>query len=270
MDAAVLLMDETAPVPRLLSIAKIGPFHGSRPHRHACWEIGFYLRGRGVARVGARQVPFAPGTLICYPPAIAHSERAVEACQGFFITAERCPFGPRDIPVCVESSRERTLRRLATLLHEEYRRREAHWEEAVQHLFDLLLLHVRRQCLPVHPTHPLAEALRAEIHRHAADPDFHVGAALARLPMSPDHLRRRFARDLGCNPHFYLQRLRVDRARRLLREGGWRVKEVAAQVGLPDEMHFSRLFLRFVGRRPGVYGRAADAGPAREGSVAEE
>jgi two-component system response regulator YesN len=103
------------------------------------------------------------------------------------------------------------------------------------------------------------DLLRREIESRMTDPDFHVGDALARLPMSPDHLRRLFAQEMGCSPLAYLHQKRIGRAKILLREGRGLVKEVAAQVGLPDEYYFSRLFLKHTGQRPQAYRRSLHA-----------
>jgi AraC-like DNA-binding protein len=243
-------------MPTLRSVARIGPYPGSRPHAHDCWEIGFYLRGRGVAIVGEERVPFARGTVICYPPFIPHSERAEKACLGFFISADRCSFGHGTRPLHTDRSWSHFLR-LASLLHGEWERKEAQWEDAAGHLFALLVLQLKRQCSVTSSAHPLAEALRHEIESRVADPEFHPGHALARLPLSPDHLRRLFIRATGSSPLAYLHELRLARARQLLCEGRWRVKEVAAQVGIPDEYYFSRFFHRHTGQRPAAYGRAA-------------
>jgi AraC-like DNA-binding protein len=240
---------------KLLSVARIGPYQGSRSHTHDCWEIGFYLDGRGVAVVGNNQVPFSRGTVICYPPFIPHSEQTKDACFGFFITANHCPFGESALPLYTDRSRANFLR-LISLLHHEWREKGAQWENATEHLFSLLLIHLRRQCSFPRPSHPLVDALRHEIEKRITDPDFHAGSALARLPMSPDHLRRLFARETGSSPLVYLKELRIAKARQLSREGRWRVKEVAAQVGIQDEYYFSRLFLKHTGQRPLDYRRS--------------
>lgn len=245
-------------MPNLLSVARIGPYSGSQPHSHDCWEIGFYLSGHGIAHVGDNRVPFAPGTVICYPPHIPHSERARDACLGFFLAADRCPFGDGTAPVHTDRSWDNFLH-LISLLHHEWSHRGARWKDATDHLFALLLIHLERQCSMPERMHPLVGLLRREIDSRMTDPDFQVGNSLAHLPMSPDHLRRLFAQEIGCSPLAYLNELRIAKARQLLREGRWLVKEVAAQVGIPDEYYFSRLFLKHTGQRPLAYSRSIES-----------
>jgi AraC-like DNA-binding protein len=248
-------------MPTLLSVDRIGPYHGSQPHAHDCWEIGLYLSGRGTADIGASHVPFSRGTVICFPPFIPHRERAENACRGFFLTADQCPFGDGTAPLHADHSRSDFFQ-LVTLLHREWRQKKPRWQDATGHLFSLLLLHLERACAFSRSVHPLVDRLRREIETCVADTDFQAGAALSRLPMSPDHLRRLFVQQVGRTPHAYLNELRLTRAKHLLREGRWRVKEVAAQVGIPDEYYFSRLFLRHTGLRPRDYRPAAHALPS--------
>ena len=51
----------------------------------------------------------------------------------------------------------------------------------------------------------------------------------------------------------YITRMRIDRAKELLREGRMRTHEVAAHVGYPDATYFSALFKRHVGSTPTEY-----------------
>lgn len=60
-------------------------------------------------------------------------------------------------------------------------------------------------------------------------------------------------------PQQYLNTLRSNSARDLLRRSNLSISEVAWQLGLQDASHFSRLFRRFNGMTPGQY-RAAVRG----------
>jgi len=259
MDGGAILMDKTVlpfpAMPKLLSINRVGPYQGSRPHSHDDWEIGFYLRGSGVAVVGDNEVPISSGTVICFPPNIPHSERVESACLGFFIRANQCPFGQKTVPLHTDRSWSHFLK-LVSLLHQEWEEKQENWENATEHLFALLLIHLERQCSFTRTAHPLVETLRREINERMADPDFNAGNALAQLPMSSDHLRRLFTQSTGYSPLTYLNELRITRAKQLLREGTCRIKEVAMLVGIQDEYYFSRLFLKHTGQRPLAYRRS--------------
>jgi AraC family transcriptional regulator len=69
--------------------------------------------------------------------------------------------------------------------------------------------------------------------------------------LSPFHFARVFKRVTGHPPHEYQLRLRVQRARELLRaRPAMTVSEIAANLGFSDESHLRRHFKRIVGTTP--------------------
>jgi transcriptional regulator GlxA family with amidase domain len=81
-------------------------------------------------------------------------------------------------------------------------------------------------------------------------------AAIDRLAhavaMSPRTFTRRFRRATGNSPIEYIQRVRIEAAKRAL-ESGDRVSVVAGRVGYDDASSFRRLFSRLVGLSPADY-----------------
>ena len=43
------------------------------PHSHPVEETIFYIEGRGIARIGEREIRIKPGTLLVIPPGTVHS-----------------------------------------------------------------------------------------------------------------------------------------------------------------------------------------------------
>jgi AraC family transcriptional regulator len=76
-------------------------------------------------------------------------------------------------------------------------------------------------------------------------------AAVARV--SVFHFARQFRGTVGEPPHRYVIRLRVERAKELLRERRLSLAQVAAAVGFADQCHFNRHFKRLVGETPGQF-----------------
>ena len=78
--------------------------------------------------------------------------------------------------------------------------------------------------------------------------------------LSPFHFARQFKTATGHPPHEYLIRLRVDRARELMRrEREWTMAAVAQDAGFADQSHMARHFKRVLGVTPRQF---ADAKPA--------
>jgi AraC-like DNA-binding protein/uncharacterized RmlC-like cupin family protein len=70
---------------------------------------------------------------------------------------------------------------------------------------------------------------------------------------TPRHLNRLFRRSDDCTVGGYLAQLRIDRARKLLREGRFPVKAVARMCGFGDAAYFARVFRRHTGTSPGRF-----------------
>lgn len=76
----------------------------------------------------------------------------------------------------------------------------------------------------------------------------------ASLGYNRAYLSRIFKKETGISPVTYLLKLRIDQAKRLLRERPeLSVEQVSASVGLTDPLYFSRQFKRFCGQSPSSY-----------------
>ncbi|WP_106768432.1 AraC family transcriptional regulator [Paenibacillus faecalis] len=76
----------------------------------------------------------------------------------------------------------------------------------------------------------------------------------ASLGYNRAYLSRIFKKETGISPVTYLLKLRIDKAKRLLRERPeLSVEQISASVGLTDPLYFSRQFKRFCGQSPSSY-----------------
>jgi AraC-like DNA-binding protein len=86
-------------------------------------------------------------------------------------------------------------------------------------------------------------------------------AAVARL--SPFHFNLAFRNSVGHSPHEYIIRRRMERAQGLMLSTDAPLSEIAAECGLADQAHLTRLFRRFAGESPAAWRRArANPGPS--------
>lgn len=83
--------------------------------------------------------------------------------------------------------------------------------------------------------------------------DLSVAALADRVAMSPRHFARVFATELGVTPARFVERLRVEAARRRLEESDDRVDSVASSCGFNTAESMRRAFLRTVRVPPGAY-----------------
>jgi AraC-like DNA-binding protein len=85
--------------------------------------------------------------------------------------------------------------------------------------------------------------------------------------VSPFHLSRRFRARYGLPPYMYLELVRVNRAREMLRRGE-PISRVAFDTGFSDQSHLTRRFKRVVGVPPGQYAKTYGSTRAGETRVA--
>jgi transcriptional regulator GlxA family with amidase domain len=94
--------------------------------------------------------------------------------------------------------------------------------------------------------------LQTWIVEHPAD-DLSVATLAARVAMSTRHFARVFTRETGVTPAVYVERARVDIARRLLEETGLGLDAVAEASGFGSVETLRRAFHRTLGVPPSDY-----------------
>lgn len=76
------------------------------------------------------------------------------------------------------------------------------------------------------------------------------------------HLNNAFRKMTGCTPMDYLIRLRMERAKTLLRETEMKVIDIAFACGFNSSQYFANVFRRATGLTPGAYRKACVPGSA--------
>lgn len=77
----------------------------------------------------------------------------------------------------------------------------------------------------------------------------------ARARLSPRHFARAFQAETGVTPGRYVERVRVDHARRLLEESGEGIAQIARACGYGNPEALRRAFVRTLGQPPAEYRR---------------
>ncbi|MFC5185766.1 AraC family transcriptional regulator [Actinomadura harenae] len=98
-------------------------------------------------------------------------------------------------------------------------------------------------------------------------------ADLARVALlSRSEFAVRFRRAAGETPVRYVTAVRIERARRLLRDGGLGTEQIARQLGYGSSAAFSRAFTRAVGTSPARWrdGRRIDSGSSTAPTTARD
>lgn len=211
-------------------------------HDHPGLELVLVTRGRCAIQVGDLRLQAHAGEAFILPAEIRHNQEDDGEVETAYVVCavKRKDFSdaPRVVPMPLTESVAGWLGQLVDLqLHRV--------PPTVRGGLALALLeslaHHAEQVTRQQSLHPgLVKALQRIDQDHLEDLTVNDLARAAEL--SPSHLTALFRSHVGSGPLAYLQRQRLDRACRLLRNAYLSVAEVADACGYPDANYFSRLF----------------------------
>jgi transcriptional regulator GlxA family with amidase domain len=109
--------------------------------------------------------------------------------------------------------------------------------------------------VPLWSAQPASDPIRTAVAAVQADPGARHGIAdlAGCCGLSPRHLQRRFTAEMGVPPSAYVERVRVEAARRALAEGDEPVEALARRLGFGTGETLRRAFHRQVGVAPSDY-----------------
>ncbi len=87
------------------------------------------------------------------------------------------------------------------------------------------------------------------LHEHYHEP-ITLNEVAEHTLVSTYYISRMFKKEMGKNFVDYLNELRIEKAKELLKDVRLKTYEVAEKVGIPDAHYFSRLFKKYVGMTP--------------------
>lgn len=87
------------------------------------------------------------------------------------------------------------------------------------------------------------------VRQHYAE-DLSLESLAGIVYLSPAYLSRLFKRETGETLSAYVQNIRIEQAKTLLRTTSLKTYEVAERVGIPDPVYFSRIFKKVTGSKP--------------------
>jgi len=132
----------------------------------------------------------------------------------------------------------------------------------VRGMADAIAVHLARHYVDVGASQLDASSLPAYklrlvtlwMSEHLAEP-FSLAALANIAGISDSHFNRLFKKATGVPPSQYQIRLRIDTARRMLRETDASIVDIANEVGYANPSHFAQLFRKETGLTPSDYRR---------------
>jgi AraC-like DNA-binding protein len=243
--------------------------HRFAPHLHETFSLGAIEAGASRIRYRGRTVAQRAGDVVVIPAREVHTGEA-DCPEGwsyrmFYLPLELMSalgvpeHTEFEAPTVADPELARRVIDVHTLLEGHVERLRG--QTALAELLQILCAkHSHTQIEPsrVEPGRALLGRVRDYLEEHYAKP-ISLLELSAVSGVSPFHLSRRFRARYGLPPYMYLEMIRVDRARDLLRQGE-PISRVAFDTGFSDQSHLTRRFKRVVGVPPGQYARTYGLG----------
>lgn len=221
-------------------------------------EMIIVAAGQLQTVIGGQTLAAGPGGVLFYPAGHPHKEQAVGAAalETFFLNWDAASVkGPVSWPLQVQDGDGR-IEFLARWIWDLWPPQSEAQHQLVQTLSSAAFLEYHR-CATRHEsqlTLRVKRYVQANLSRRVSLEELadHVG-------LSKFHFARVFARAAGEPPMRFVRRCRIEAARTLLLTTPLPLKAIAAQVGLADEYHLSRLFTKMAGLSPRAFRRGHKA-----------
>lgn len=104
----------------------------------------------------------------------------------------------------------------------------------------------------VYPYHTIVKKAMEYIHEHLGE-EITLQTIAKEIFCSPTYLSQIFKEEVRMNFSDFLVQARMKQAILLLTTTSLSIREIAEQVGIPNQSYFSRSFIRFTGMQPSKY-----------------
>ena len=161
----------------------------------------------------------------------------------------------------VSGERDELLSALLRFIQRELETQRSVSSSAIQGLAQALAVHLVRTYekvapsqktlrggLPAYKLHRVFDMMKADL-----SDAFNLGRLADLADLSEFHFSRVFKQATGMSPSRYFIRLRIEQAKRLLRESDHSIIDIGMVVGYSSPSHFSQVFRKETGLAPGEY-----------------
>ncbi len=225
-----------------------------RLHMHNCYEIIYILSGSGNVVIGDETYPIAQDMYYIVSPQTYHTERFEGSGEILFIG-----FGYNNKGLIPQGGIYRASD-MSTLICfkkiiEEYKQQDAEYEIAAVAFLDLLLVSTMRNINGASRKCKNIEYIKAYIEQYS-NQKINFGQLSKLSGYSYDYFRHIFKQRFGVSPQDYLIEVRLENAKRLLKNTKLTCTEIAYTCGFSSGAQMSLLFKRKIGASPVAYKKA--------------
>ena len=234
---------------------KSAPLYTSESHTHNAWEIVLNHQGECTSEIGSKSFHLNDRAIVCIPPQVAHSKSSEKGFCDIFVQCKSLSLPNNGEAIIVHDDEEKSVNSLLHILHRVYRKRENGYRESCESLF-LAIEQIITSRAGQSEKDPLVMHIIDSMIDQFDDPDFSLASLIEKSGYCDDHLRRKFQKNTGMSMLEYLTDLRINSAKKLLRENDrlrYSVSQISTMSGFSDIGYFSRVFRKKTGLSPSEY-----------------
>lgn len=236
------------------------PLKAALLHNHGDWEILLNFEGSGTLTIEEKTYPFYPGGLVCVPPKMKHSKSTEGTFRDLFMSVTDFPVKPE--PLFLDDE-DHELENLMMIANKYFEKGFEKHTEIINHIgIAVCNIIIERSKKDPSPYSETVKKFINIIHQNFNSTDFQLSDAVYDTQYNIDYFRRCFKKEVGICPKEYINNLRIDYARDLLRGKNATkssIAEIASKSGFSDFRYFSKVFKNKVGLSPSEYAKSTRA-----------
>jgi AraC-like DNA-binding protein/mannose-6-phosphate isomerase-like protein (cupin superfamily) len=249
------------------------------PHEEtfSFYELVYVCSGSLRMWLAGKPVNGAKGDIFIVRPGIPHREESPPGKSSQLLclatgfrrkSGRKCRF-PIELPAKIHLGAGHAVERLLLAIANEAYHRSVGYSAAIasytMQIFIELFREARSATVKQVDVGEIRRNRLASEARRFIEENYAADLSLAQIAqhffISPYHFSRIFKETNGVSPIAYLVKVRMDNAKRLLRDPKLPIKSIAVKVGYEDQHYFSKVFTREEGMTPSAY-RQANVLPA--------
>lgn len=218
-----------------------------------CWGIILKYEGETVYQSNGKTYISNAENMIILPKGCSYSWTCTKAGRYYAVEFD-CDETCEELFSIPVSNHEKILSLLKETESKRLLKRQTYKLEVLKSVYTLLLLLLqekKQEYLPLNKQEKIAPAVQYMLEHYTKPIKNDYLASLTGL--STVYFRKLFTQAFGCSPIAYLQRLRMKKAKEMLKSDYTNLGEIAYSLGYTDCADFSRTFKKHFGISPSRY-----------------
>lgn len=226
---------------------KIFSFH---THLHVGkWEISLQIKGNMYVTIGDNQYHIGKNDVRVIPPGINHSGYSSEPCTDIFLEANSLDFSD----IVIIHDYDGNILKLFEILNKVMTEKEKNYEAIADTVTDAICEYIKKY-QDIRVKYDFTASFKNTLYDNISNSNFNISKEIHKIGFNTDYFRRCFKEDFEKTPLEYLINLRIDLAKKLLKQMSFQgIENIAHQCGYKDTYYFSKTFKKHTGISPSRY-----------------